>query len=45
MLTTTLTDIAINPTLRYKQMQMNSCCESWALYKIQKGKGQLQYYN
>ena len=45
MFTTTLTDISINPTLRYKQMQMNSCCESWALYKIKKGKGQLQYYN
>lgn len=41
----TLTDIAVNPCLGYKQSFFTSCCESWALYVIEKGRGRLMYYN
>lgn len=40
-----LTDIASNPCLGYKEMQQVTVCESWALYKIQKGRGSLKYNN
>lgn len=40
-----LTDIEENPCLGYKQMQQTTCCESWALYKIEKGRGSLKYNN
>lgn len=40
-----LTDIATNPCLGYKQMQQVTVCESWALYKIEKGRGRLKYNN
>ena len=48
-LNVTLTDIVRNPDLDpplgYKQAQMMSVCESWALYKIEKGRGGLVYAN
>lgn len=48
-LNVTLTDIVRNPDLDpplgYKQAQMISVCESWALYKIEKGRGGLVYAN
>jgi hypothetical protein len=48
-LNVTLTDIVPNPDLDppigYKQAQMISVCESWALYKIEKGRGRLEYAN
>ena len=40
-----LTDIQTNSTLGYKQMYQITCCESWALYKIDKGRGSLAYAN
>lgn len=45
MLTVGLNDIDIDPTLGYKQAQMVSCCESWALYRIRNGRGGLEYAN
>lgn len=45
MLTFALTDITPNPVLGYKQSYLFSICESWALYKIEKGRGRLLYYN
>jgi hypothetical protein len=43
MLTLVLNDVLIDPTLGYKQVNMNSCCESWALYKIRNRRGGLEY--
>jgi hypothetical protein len=45
MLTISLNDIDVNPVLGYKQAQMISCCESWALYRIRNGRGGLEYAN
>jgi hypothetical protein len=45
MLTVGLNDIVRDPTLGYKQAQMVSCCESWALYRIRNGRGGLEYAN
>ena len=45
MLTVWLNDIFSDPTLGYKQAQMISCCESWALYRIRNGRGGLEYAN
>lgn len=45
MTSAVLTDIAVNPVLGYKQSELNQCCESWAVYKIEKGRGKLLYYN
>ena len=45
MLTVGLNDIITDPTLGYKQAQMVSCCESWALYRIRNGRGGLEYAN
>lgn len=44
-LNVTLTDIATDPTLGYKQAQMISTCESWALYVIRNQRGGLVYAN
>lgn len=40
-----LTDAEPNPELGYIQVQMITCCESWALYRIRKGRGGLEYAN
>jgi hypothetical protein len=45
MLTFILNDVEVDPGLGYKQVFMNTCCESWALYKIRKGRGGLEYAN
>jgi hypothetical protein len=45
MLTVQLADITTDPTLGYKQAQMISACESWALYRIKNGRGGLEYAN
>lgn len=45
MMTIALANIEINPVLRYKQSYLTTCCESWAIYKIEKGRGKLLYYN
>lgn len=45
MLTVDLYDVDANPVLGYKQTQMISCCESWALYRIRGGRGGLEYAN
>lgn len=45
MITVGLNNISIDPTLGHKQAQMISCCESWALYRIQNGRGGLEYAN
>ncbi len=45
MITVALNNIAVNPVLRYKQSYLTVCCESWAIYKIEKGRGKLLYYN
>jgi hypothetical protein len=45
MLTIGLNDVDVDPTYSYKQTQMISCCETWALYKIRKGRGGLYYAN
>jgi hypothetical protein len=45
MLTFTLTDVLQDPVLRYKLSEFTSCGESWALYKIKKGRGGLEYAN
>jgi len=45
MLTLILNDVEGDSFLGYKQVFMNSCCESWALYKIRKGRGGLEYAN
>jgi hypothetical protein len=45
MLTVDLYDVDINPILGYRQVQMVSCCEGWALYRIRKGRGGLEYMN
>jgi hypothetical protein len=45
MLTVDLYDVEINPVLGYKQTEMVSCCESWALYRIRGGRGGLEYAN
>lgn len=45
MLTLVLNDVEVDAGLGYKQVFMNSCCESWALYKIRKGRGGLEYAN
>jgi hypothetical protein len=44
-LNVTLTDILPDPVLGYKQAEMFSICESWALYRIRNGRGQLEYAN
>jgi hypothetical protein len=45
----TLLDIEKNPELDppigYKQVQMISVCESWALYRVRNGRGGLEYAN
>jgi hypothetical protein len=41
----TLTDVAPNPLLGYKQVQLIGCAESWGLYRIRNGRGGLEYYN
>lgn len=45
MLTVGLTNIEAASTLRYKQSYLTSCCESWGLYVVEKGRGRLEYYN
>jgi hypothetical protein len=45
MITVNLFDVERDPTLGYKQTQMVSCCESWALYRIRGGRGGLEYAN
>ena len=45
MLSIGLNDVTIAPQLGYKQVFMNSCCESWALYKIRNRRGGLEYAN
>ena len=45
MVTVNLFDVDRDPTLGYKQTQMTSCCESWALYRIRNGRGGLEYAN
>jgi len=45
MLTIGLVDVETNPQLGYKQTQMISLCESWALYRIRNGRGGLEYAN
>jgi len=45
MLSIGLNDVIIDPQLGYKQVFMNSCCESWALYKIRNRRGGLEYAN
>ena len=45
MLTIGLNDVVISPSLGYKQVFMNSCCESWAIYKIRNRRGGLEYAN
>jgi hypothetical protein len=40
-----LTAAEQNPELGYIQVQMFTCCESWALYRIRKGRGGLEYAN
>ena len=45
MLALILNDVSADPYLGYKQVFMNSSCESWALYKIRKGRGGLEYAN
>ena len=45
MLTIVLNDVAVDPALGYKQIFMNSSCESWALYKIRNRRGGLEYAN
>ena len=43
MLTLVLNDVAVDSGLGHKQVFMSSCCESWALYKITKRRGGLEY--
>jgi hypothetical protein len=45
MFTVGLNDVEVNPVLGYKQVQMISCCETWAMYRIRKGRGGLEYAN
>ena len=45
MLTVILNDTVPDPILGYKQVFMNSSCESWALYKIRNRRGGLEYAN
>jgi hypothetical protein len=45
MLSIGLNDVLIDPRLGYKQVFMNSSCESWALYKIRNRRGGLEYAN
>jgi len=45
MLSIGLNDVAISSTLGYKQVLMNSSCESWAIYKIRNRRGGLEYAN
>jgi hypothetical protein len=40
-----LVDVATNPELGYKQVQMFSVCESWGLYIIRNGRGGLEFAN
>lgn len=40
-----LVDVATNPALGVKQVEMHSVCETWALYRIENGHGSLQYAN
>jgi hypothetical protein len=44
-LNVTLTDIAVNLQLGYKQGYFTTSCESWAMYVIDKGRGRLEYAN
>ena len=45
MFTITLNNVLSDPVLGYKQVFMNSSCESWALYKIRNMRGGLEYAN
>ena len=45
ILSLTLLDIPANPALGYKQGYFTSCCESWALYTIKKGRGHQEFAN
>jgi len=45
MLNLNLKNVAVNPTLGYKQTVFTSLCESWALYRIRNGNGGLEYAN
>ena len=40
-----LLNVPVNTTFGYKQTEMTSLCESWALYRIRNGKGGLEYAN
>jgi hypothetical protein len=40
-----LLNVPVNTSLGYKQTEMTSLCESWALYRIRNGKGGLEYAN
>jgi hypothetical protein len=44
-LNVTLADILPDPVLGYKQAEMITLCESWALYRIKNGRGELTYAN
>lgn len=41
----TLNDIEKDPELNYKQSFLTAICESWALYIVQNGRGELVYAN
>ena len=45
MLTVYLNNVDVNTQLGYKEIEMISVCESWGLYRIEKERGQLMYYN
>ena len=45
MLSIGLNDVGISPSLGYKQVFINSSCESWAIYKIRNRRGGLEYAN